>query len=517
MQKAKKNILTMLVSQLVATVCGVVIPRVIIGTYGSAMYGLTASIAQFLSYISLLEGGVCRVARAELYVPLAQKDNREIGRVYQAIKHFFLIVGVVFLVYTLVLSVSYYDIAQTQETDRLYVFFLVWIISAGTLAKYLGGLSNLTLLNADQKQYVGNIIVTAATVANALLVVVLAKTGCDLLWVKIGSSLAYIAQPVCYWLYVKKHYQIPDMGKQRAQLKQKWTGIGQHIAYFLHTNVDVVILTIFADLRWVAVYSVYRLVISSIRKITSSFTNGMEAVFGELLANNKIPVLQRVFMKYKYMLSFAAAVLFGTTAVLVVPFVRLYTQGITDVNYIQPAFAVVLLLAEAIDCFIHPCASLPVSANKLKETKWGAYGEAGINIVLSLILVHWDPLLGIALATLIATVFKALFYMTYGAKNILRMKLSALLKNFLLTNAMIGVCAAAGCFLIKENAIQNYVQWGFWGVAVFCAVFLTTAVVYFIFYPQITADLLASCKRKSGSLIKCSRRRSNEKNTDRQQ
>ena len=496
MQKSKRNILTMLISQIVVTACGVVIPRVIIGTYGSVMYGLTASIAQFLSYISLLEGGICRVARAELYAPLAQKDNREISRVYQAIKHFFSIVGIAFLAYTLVLSVCYYDIAQTENTGRVYVFLLIWIISAGTLAKYLLGLSNLTLLHADQKQYVGNIIVTVATASNALLVVILASCGCDLLWVKLGSSLAYIAQPVGYWIYVKKHYRIASVGKDRSRLEQKWTGMGQHIAYFLHKNVDVVILTLFADLKWVAVYSVYRLVISSIRQIASSFTNGMEAAFGELIAKNEMPALRSVFLKNKYMLSFTSVVLFGATAVLVVPFVRLYTEGVNDANYIQPAFAAALLFAEAIDCFIHPCASLPVSANKLKETKWGSYGEAAINIVLSLILVHWDPLLGIALATLLATVFKAFFYMIYSAKNILRMNIGILLKNFLFTNGMIGLFAVIGYMLIRESMIRSYAQWVFWGFAVCVTIFAVTVAVCFLFYPKEQKAVCAAILRK---------------------
>ena len=484
MRNTKKNIITTLLSQFVATVCGVVIPRVMISTFGSAMYGLTTSVAQFLSYISLLEGGIGRVARAELYVPLAQKDNTEISRVYHATKHFFAMVGLAFLGYTFVLSVVYFDIAQVSEVGRLYTFLLVWIISTGTLAKYMAGLPNLTLLNADQKQYVGNLIVSLATFANALLVVVLAKLSSNLLVVKIGSSLVYIAQPICYWIYVKKHYDLPPVGKNRSKLKQKWTGMGQHIAYFLHTNVDIVILTLFADLKLVAVYSVYKLIVSSVRKIVASITSGMEAAFGELIAKNETARLQDAFRKYKHMLSLMSVVFFGTTGVLIVPFVKLYTAGITDANYIQPTFAIVLLLAEAIDCYVHPCCSLPVSANKLKESRWGSYGEAAINIVLSLILVRWNPLIGVALATLIATLFKSVFYMTYSARNILYLNIGELVKNFIITGGMIGAVAVLGSDLIKMFMIVNYVQWTMWGAIVFMAVSLMTLAVYYVFYPN---------------------------------
>lgn len=496
MRNSKKNIITTLISQLVVTACGIVIPRVMIGTFGSEMYGLTASIAQFLAYISLLEGGIGRVARAEIYTPLANGDSIGISKVYHAIKHFFAIVGVVFIGYVLVLSVAYYDMAQVQEMGRLGTFFLVWIISFGTLAKYLGGLSNLTLLNADQKQYVGNFIVTATTIANMVLVVVLSEIGSDILVVKIGSSLAYVAQPLCYGLYVKKHYKLPKVGKNRAKLKQKWTGVGQHIAYVLHTNIDIVILTLYANLQLVAVYSVYKLVISSMRKITGSFTSGMEAGFGEMIARKEQHSLQMAFRKYKYMLSFVNVVLFGTTAVLIVPFVKLYTAGITDANYIQPAFAGVLLLAEAIDCNMHPCCSLPISANKLKETRWGSYGEAGINVVLSLILVQWDPLLGVALATLIATAFKGLFYMIYSARNILQMKVGELGKNFLLSNGLLVLLAVLGAICNIADRIGSFGQWIVWGFGSLAVVFTVTSFAYFLCYPTEQKAVFLSIWRK---------------------
>lgn len=496
MHRAKRNIITTLVSQLVATLCGVMIPRMMISAFGSTMYGMTTSIAQFLSYISLLEGGIARVARAELYGPLAQKNDYEISRVYHAIKHFFAIVGIAFLGYTLILSLTYYDIAQVTEAGRRYTFFLVWVISGGTLAKYLGGLSNLTLINADQKQYVGNLIITAATISNMLLIVILINTGCDMLVVKIGSSIIYIAQPICYGIYVRRHYKLPPVGANRSKLQQKWTGMGQHIAYFLHTNTDVVILTLFADLRLVAVYSVYRLVISSIRMITASFGSGMEAAFGEVYARKEQTRLQKVFFRYKHLLSFMSVVLFGTTAVLIVPFIRLYTSGISDADYIQPVFGMTLLFAESMDCFMHPCCSLPISANKLKETRWGSYGEAVINIVLSLILVHWSPLLGIALATLIATVFKSVFYMSYAAKNILCVRIGSLLKNFLITIGLIGLFAVAGILVMANIQMGSYFVWIVWGIGTFGAVSIMTTAVYFVFYPKELKVVFTSVLQK---------------------
>jgi len=89
-------------------------------------------------------------------------------------------------------------------------------------------LANLTLIAADQKQYVNNIITIGITLINTLAIIILTGNRCDLIWVKLGSSLIFVVRPLLYAVYVRKHYHLPKQGKEKAVLEQKWTGIGQH-------------------------------------------------------------------------------------------------------------------------------------------------------------------------------------------------------------------------------------------------------------------------------------------------
>lgn len=456
--------------QAVAIICGIIVPRVMIGAFGSEVYGITVSITQFLSYVSLLEGGICSVARAELYGGLARNDTPQVGAVYHAVKRFFRWVALAFIGYALVLSIFYYDIAHVSVFSRTFTFLLVLAISIATLAKYMGGLANLTLIAADQRQYVNNIVLITATLLNTAAVILLINLRCDLLWVKLGSSVVFILRPVMYAAYVKKNYSLPKATSKEKLLTQKWTGLGQHIAYFLHTNIDVVLLTLFADGRMVAVYAVYNLVISSVRAIGQGFSSGMEAAFGRMIARGETEQLRGVYKKYKVMLSTVVVVLFGCAGILIVPFVKLYTRGITDANYIQPVFAIILLLAEAVNCLLLPCTSLPVAANQLRQTRWGAYGEAAINLVISLCLVAWNPLVGVAIGTLASTVFKGLYYMVYAAKKILYMPVRKLVISFIGSAALLCAVMCGGSYALRALPINNFFQWILCGVLVFIAV-----------------------------------------------
>lgn len=465
--REKLNIVTSLMNQAVTLACGILIPHMLISTYGSEAYGISVSITQFLSYISLLEGGIGGVARAELYKPLADGDIEGISGVYRSEKRFFQHISLIFILYNIFLGLIYPYIAHVTLFSRIYVFGLVLVIGISTLAQYMVGLTNLTLIVADQHIYVNNVILIITTIANTAILIMLTRLGCDFLAVKLGSSLVFVTRPVLYAFYVRHHYPIIKKPEKAVRLKQKWTGLGQHIAYFLHTNTDVMLLTLFADAKLVAVYSVYNMIISSIRVLVEAFSGGMEAMFGELFAEQEIEKLRREYRKYLFLLTSVSLALFGCAGILLVPFVRLYTRDITDVNYLQPEFALILILAEAANCIAFPAASLSIAANQLKQTRWGAYGETVINLVLSWILVQINPLKGVAVGTLAATLFRGIYYIRYASKHILRIPLSVSILCFDGSLALLVLLIFTGRSLISRIAITNYGQWILCGGVVF--------------------------------------------------
>lgn len=481
--RVKINALSTLANQLVTTLCGLVIPWIMIDTFGSTAYGITISIAQFLSYITLLEGGIGRVARGALYKPLAEKNEERISQVYLAVRRFFATIGIIFAIYVVALAFGYHSMAQVTTFSWEYTAALVVGISIGKFAEYMSGISKMTLLNADQKQYIVNAVYIVTNILNVILIVALAKSGVDILWVKVVSSLVFVLRPVLYSLYVHKHYHLHKTGV-KATLPNKFTGIAQHTAYVIQNNTDVMLLTLVADLRAVAVYSVYHLVVFSLRNIATSFTGGMEALLGEMAAKGEQTTLRKTYRSYKLILTTLTLMLFGTAAILIVPFVKLYTDGTTDANYVQPLFALILVVAEALNCLTLPCFNLTIAANKLKQSQFGAYGEAAINVVVSLVLMLvWDPLIGVAVGTLAAVIFKCIYYTAFAGKHILKTKVMPLfLKLGITTLALFGF-ALGGMWLIRDVLIYKYTQWVVWGVGFAIATGLWGLVLGMMLYP----------------------------------
>lgn len=466
-KRAKINIVISLGCQVLTLICGLIIPQMMLCSFGSEAYGATASIGQFLAYISLLEGGVGGVARAALYKPLAEKDIHAISAVVAEVKKFFRVVAYIFLVYVLVLACSFHRISDIQCMDWLSTFVLVIVISISTFGQYFIGISYSVLLQAAQKAYITNLVSIGTTVVNTLLVIVLVHLGSGLILVKLVSSCVFFLRPVILWYYTKKHYAFEKAPEKNGNyLTQKWNGLGQHIAYFLHSNTDIAILTCFGDLSQVAVYAVYNMVIASIQNLTISFVAGMEAFFGDMLAKKEYTLLHKRFGYYETLISTVSVVLFSVSAVLIVPFVRLYTAGIHDADYIQPLFGLLLALSALLYCVRMPYHSITIAAGYFKQTQVAAYGEAIINVAFSILLVGRLGLVGVAIGTIAATGFRFIYYVIYLSRHIFHREIKLFVKR-LAVNSLECICIlAVGTVVVSQFTISNFVIWAICGAIV---------------------------------------------------
>lgn len=489
MSRAKKNIAASLLGQIVTLICGLIVPGILLRAFGSEVYGACSSITQFLSYIALLEGGIGGVARAVLYKPLAENDNSTISAILSEIRRFFRVILLIFGIYVLILACTFHRLSHVESLDWLTTFFLVIVISLSTFAQYYIGISNSILLQAAQRSYITSWANIISTICNAVCVVILVSLNCSIIVIKLASSLIYVIKPILYWLYVRHIWHPAKVSdKSTVYLTQKWSGLGQHLAYFLHSNTDVVILTFFADLKAVAVYSVYNMVVTHIQNLATSFVAGMEALFGDMLAKKEYSQLNRTFDTYETIISLVTVLLFSVTEVLIVSFVKIYTRGLSDTNYEAPLFACLLLLAAVLYCLRMPYHSLVIAAGHFKQTELASYGEACINVVLSIALVSRLGLVGVAIGTVTATLFRFLYYVLYLSKHIASRKPIFFAKRFLANAVSFAICCISGKLIVSHIPINSYTVWGLCGIAVFILAAVIVLGINILFYREICLD-----------------------------
>lgn len=489
------NVVFALMLQLVSTISGFILPRIIIEKFGSDTNGLVSSITQFLNYIALLEGGVSGVIMASLYRPLRENDKSKISGIISATKCFFKKIGIIYIVYTLCLSIAYPMFIKTKY-NWWYVSLLCMVLGIRLFIQYFYSLSYQILIKADRKVYFVSLTQIIITILNIGLVLLNATLFNDIIIIYFFSGVIYIVQPILYTRYVNKHYCIDQHAPCDNQaLSQRWDGLGQNIAYFIHSNTDIVVLTVFSSLESISVYSVYFMVASALKNLVSSVSGAILPSIGNIIAGGDKKEIIKAFGIYEYVVYLITSFLFSCGIVLVTPFVSIYTSNITDVNYIQPIFGVFLLLSEMICSIRNPYINVAYASNRFKETAKYAYCEALLNIIISIFLVSKFGLIGVALGTCVAMAFRMFAHVLYLRKNILNRRFSIFLKNLLIFS--IGtVLVVLVSKTIGIGLDGGYFAWFISGLEVAIVALFVFAFLSVVFYRIELIGLINLLKKK---------------------
>ena len=420
-RKALINTITSIIYEAVAIVCGLVLPRLILSHLGSSYNGITSSITQFLSCISLMKAGLFGVTRSALYKPLADNDKEQISSIIKTTDSFMKRIALIFAA-GIVIFAAIYPVFVSDEFEWFFTFTLVLIVGISTFSQYYFGMTYSILLEADQKKYVTVIFQIICTILNTVIASALILVGFGIHAVKLVSAAAFTLYPILIRAYARKHYDIDcNASKNNELISQRWDAFAQELAYFVHNNTDVIVLTIFTNIKIVSVYTVYNYVISNLLKVIQTFIVGFGAAFGNMLAKKEYDIVKENVKIYEVIIFSLSAIAYSSCLVLIVPFALLYTKGVTDTNYSQPVFAAIITIAGMFSCFRIPYKTVVDAAGHFKQMRNGALMEAILNITVSVICVNRFGLVGVAVGTLLATVFRSVQYASYMMKSIVPM------------------------------------------------------------------------------------------------
>lgn len=468
-QKFWLNIVSSYGVQIITTICSFILPRVFLSEYGSAVNGLVSSITQYLAVISLTDMGITVVVQSSLYKPLAEKDNDTISRILVSAQKFYSVIGIGLMVYSAALCIWYPNVINTKF-DALYIIGLIVILSIDSLAQYMFGITRSQLLNADQKKYVVSISSAVARILNTVICCLLVHYHASIHMVKLVSAIVFLINPVIYNWYVHKYYSVNWKIKyEKEPINQKWNGVARHVSSYVFDNTDVLLLTAFAGLEKVSVYTVYNMVLKGINQLVSVISQVIQPMLGEYWARNESCKFAHYFFSYEWVMQTMGNFIFGCTLTLIVPFVQVYTSGIDDANYVVPIFAVIVTLAGEAQFLRISYGTVIGSVGHFKQTQSNYVVSAVMNLILSIILIRPFGLVGVAIPTLLASLYMYLWQGIYVYKSVLKVSLRKFFVGGIksLTIMIVGYVATSPFYMYRPTylgwfilAIINAVIWG---------------------------------------------------------
>lgn len=468
-EKALKNIIANLVLQLTVAISGLILPRFFIIAYGSTMNGMIVSVTQFITYLALVEAGVSAASIVGLYKPIADNSIVEINRILSATKRFYYRSGIAY-VFFLIILVIVYPLLVENQVEAGITRFMILILAASNLVDYFFLGKYKVLLMANQKGYVMMLAQTLGTILNTIVTIILILEGCNVLLVKLVATVVYILRFLIIWRYVKKHYAFIDFNERpnyRA-INQRWAALLHQITGVIVNNTPVVVMTVFMGAKAlveVSIYGVYNMIAHAVSLLVGSFNSGLQSGFGELLSRDDRKALEKAYSNYEYLTYIVVFWSYTCMAVLILPFIKLYTKDFTDAQYVRAEIAVMFVLVGIAQNIRIPSITLICAAGHYKQTRWRAVIEVIIIISASVIFVKPLGMLGVLIGSFCSFLYRGIDIVYYNTTRIMLGSWKRTLRRIVRNLIVLAFLMLVGLPVMRMT-VSGYGQWFLGALAV---------------------------------------------------
>lgn len=320
----------------------------------------------------------------------------------------------------ILLAIIYPLIIKT--TISYEVVFLVVLISGipGVVNYYFQGKYKI-LLQAEGKSYITTNLTTIISILTSTGKIILLLLGFGVIAVQSLYLVLSLLQMAYISRYIKRNYKWIDMSVSPAydKLSQKNSVLAHQLSGAVFNNTDMVILSVFCGLSVVSVYSMYAMLFGIVGTLLSNLAGSITFVLGQEVEINpkKYKKLQECFEAVYISLAFS---LVFVAYIFVIPFLRIYTDGVNDINYIDQSLPILFVSIALLESSRLSSAKAIHVAGHFKQTQWHAWAEMIINIAISLLGVFKWGIYGVLIGTIAALLFRANAMIIYANRKVLK-------------------------------------------------------------------------------------------------
>lgn len=420
--RAFKNVFFSFGGEAIIMVLGIIVPRIMITSYGSDTNGLLNTISQIFSYMALMEAGIGQAAKNALFKPISEHNKKGISYVTSVASNYFRRITLYYAIGVLTLSVLAPLFLKTN-VDRQTVFLVVLLQGMSGVVSFYYLQTMTMVLAADGRNYVNSGLKIVNQALSYSAKIIMAANGVSIIILQFVYFLITVGKVLFYKLYFKKHYNWIDLkiAPKSAELQDRNSYIITELAWTIFSSTDMIVLSTFLSTKLSSVYTVYNLVFHSLNTILSTVYFSINYILGQSFHRNRNQYMQ-LHDDFTSVFFGGMTVLMCTAYTLTLPFIKLYTHGVADVDYYYSELPILFCLVQELSWSRYITGNLSGVAGYAKPVSRISLIEALINIVLSIMLVNHYGIIGVLFATVIALPIKVVYLTWLSEKVILKRK-----------------------------------------------------------------------------------------------
>lgn len=480
--KLIKNIIFGFGGQLVVLALGIIMPRIMLMSYGSDANGLISTITQIFVYMALLEAGIGQAARNALYKPISEKNCKDISYVVSVAQRYFRKITFYYGVGVIILAIITPFVLKS-DMNKLTISLIVLLQGMSGVISFYFIQTQTIVLGADGRGYVNNGINAINQVVSYGVRIFLAWLGVSIVILQLVYFIIVVAKVFVYKIYFRKQYSWIDYKKapKEAVLADRNSYIISEVAWTLFSSTDMIVLSTFISTQVSSVYAIYNLVFSNLNVLLNTIYNSVNYILGQTFYKDREQYI-KLHDTFTTIFMGSMTILMSVSYIMVIYFVKLYTKGINDVEYIYNSLPIMFCLVQLISWSRFITGNLTAIAGFAKNTSRISLIEACINIILSVVLVNKFGIVGVLLATVVALPLKVI-YCTYLADKII------LKRSFKKTISILGVNYIMFFITVIVNnyielPIHNYLDFFKYGVIITFIISVIGVIINVLVNPE---------------------------------
>ena len=417
--KTKSTFLNAIFSILLTLINGllsIVVTRLIIQQYGSDFNGINSTANQIINVLLVLEGGFTLASNVALFESIGTGDYKNANGILNATRTKFKKIGLFFLIIGILVAIIYSVFAKTDLSNTL-VFSIVLMAVIPQAINLFAVTVYRVVLQAQQREYVVSGF-SALTIGLGHIVNIIVISHGGKMWVVRFVTMSF-AILNCFLISEFTRKKNKFLNSKEASRPDLITGTSdvmiQKVTGVIYSSWPIIFLSISANAgtTLASVYAVYNSVMIMIKALLHGVIDAPRLGFGQMLTERDKKEVWEPFKQYEYISIVFTFISMTTTSGAIMPFIRMYTKGVNDVNYFDVNIAVLMILAGSIEMIHIPSGHLMNMAGHFKQSKKFQIISCIVLIISMAVLGNWNGIYGMLWSLLIVSILLALLEIRY--------------------------------------------------------------------------------------------------------
>lgn len=415
-----KNILFSLILGFVVIIINFIAQRFFVESLGIEYLGLNGLLTNVVSLLSIVELGLGAAIVYHLYEPMHRGDIQKVSSIMQFYRLGYRVIALAIVILGVV-SMPFLPLIVGESSIAANIPLIYTLFIGNAAVSYLLSYKR-SILYADQKNYIINAIHLAALlVLNGLQIWALILTQNYYLYLALRVAATLIENFIINTI-VNKRYSIDILPEPlnkalRKDIFTKVKGLAFHkMGSFLVLGSTNIIISVILGISTVGLYSNYLLIQTAFTTLSFQVSSAIKASIGNLLVDANKEAAFSVFKRLQFANQLMAVVVTSIFFISSSSFVKLWLGD-------DFVFGIGVVAAMSLNLYLILVRSV---FNNFKEAAGIFYEdrlvpliESAINIIASIILMHFMGLAGAFIGTALSSLaLHAYSYPKYVYKGI---------------------------------------------------------------------------------------------------